>query len=117
MTNKDIQTLESDYRDLAEAHGAATQRGDYKAANKSYGKLIAVLAKIRVKGKDGEASLLNLVRDQNESVPCWAATHSLPFAESSALAVLEALALRVGPIAFDAKMVVQQWKKGQLVIP
>ena len=30
-----IDLLESKYREFAEAHGAATQRGDYKAANKS----------------------------------------------------------------------------------
>lgn len=117
MTPEKIQALGHKYHDFAEAHGAATQRGDYKAANKSYAKLVEVLLGIRTHGKDGEASLVRLSRDPNDAVACWAATHSLPFAESNALDVLKALSTRAGPMGFSAQMVIQEWMKGQLVIP
>lgn len=112
-----IETPESKYREFAEAHGAATRRGDYKAANKSYDKLVALVPKLRGYGSEGEAALLRLMNDRSESVAVWAATHSLPFAESDALAVLDTLAKKAGPTGFAAEIVVQQWKRGQLIIP
>lgn len=111
-----IESLESKYREFAEAHGVATQQGDYKAANKSHDKLVALFHKIKACGSGGEAALLRLMNNECESVVCWAATHSLPFAESEALAVLDTLGKRTGPIGFNAKMVAKQWRSGQLVI-
>jgi hypothetical protein len=117
VNSEDIEKLEQQYRGYAEAHGAATLNGDYKSANKNYGKLIAVLAALRKAGSDGHSALARLSGDTNEAVACWAATHSLPFDEGTALSVLERLSERTGPMGFNAKMVVQQWKNGQLVIP
>lgn len=112
-----VELLESKYREFAEAHGAATIRGDYKAANRNHDKLVALVPKLRACGGEGEAALLRLMADQSEAVACWAATHSLPFAESDALRTLDALAKRTGVWAFNAEMVAQQWRRGELKIP
>ena len=117
MNLPEITQLEQQYRSYAEAHGAATQKGDYKSANKNHDKLMVVLAAIRKVGSEGESALVRLSNDPNEAVSCWAATHSLPFDEVAALKVLERLSERTGPMGFNAKMVVQQWKSGQLTIP
>lgn len=111
-----MEELESDYRRFAEEHGAATQRGDHRCANSSYKSLIAIVRKIRERQQDGETILIRLMRDENLSVACWAATHCLPFAEIEALSVLDALARTHGIIGFGAKMTAQQWRSGQLVI-
>lgn len=109
-----INTLIKEYREHAEAHGKATLTGDHKAANRSHDKLVALVPKIRNLGHTGEAALLTLTKDASDAVVCWAATHSLRFSESPALAALEGLSKKTGPIAFSAKMVAQQWMKGEL---
>ncbi len=115
--NKTIRTLIEEYRECASAHGNATFRGDYKAANRNHDRLIALVPEIRAYGRPGELALLSLTGDKDEAVACWSATHSLKFDENHALAVLGELAKNAGPIGFNAKMVVQQWNKGQLVLP
>jgi len=112
-----IEILEHRYRELAEAHGAATLSGDYKRASKSHDALIATLLELRIHGSSYEAALKRLMADPNASVAGWAATHSLPFAEAEALAVLKGLSNGTGPVAFGAGIVIQQWNKGQLVLP
>ncbi|OAM91695.1 DUF2019 domain-containing protein [Termitidicoccus mucosus] len=114
--NETIETLIKEYREHAEAHGRATLSGDYKAANRSHDKLVALVPKIRALGHSGEAALVVLTDDSSDTVVCWAATHSLRFSESRALAALEKLSKKTGPIAFSAKMVVQQWAKGELKV-
>jgi hypothetical protein len=117
MNLPEITQLEQQYRSYAEAHGVASQKGDYKSANKNHDKLMGVLAAIRKVGSEGEAALVRLSNDPNQALSCWAATHSLPFNEVAALKILEQLSERAGPVGFDAKMVVQQWKSGQITIP
>jgi hypothetical protein len=117
MSIEELAELQQQYREHAEAHGAATQKGDYKSANKSHDELIAVLALILKAGSAGQVALRRLSQDTNEAVACWAATHCLTFDEPAALSVLERLSERTCLMGFDAKMVVQQWKNGQLVIP
>jgi hypothetical protein len=112
-----IDNLKEKYREMAIAHGKATASGDYRAANCSHDALIDVLLKIRGCGKPGEVALRALSEDSDESVAGWSATHTLSFDEEHALAILDQLSNRPGPIGFNAKMVIQQWKKGKLVLP
>jgi len=116
MDNK-IATLKTEYRDLAIAHGRARGMGNYKSANTNGNKLIQTLKELKSFGPAGELALLSLVEDQDDSVACWAATHSLPFDEKHSLTVLGNLSKKSGAIGFDAKMVLQQWQKGQLIVP
>jgi len=115
--NESIGRLVKEYREAALAHGKATIEGDYKSANLNHDKLVALLLKIRESGGLGQAALLALAEDQDQAVACWAATHSLKFDEERALAILNKLSEKLGPMGFNAKMVIQQWKKGQLILP
>jgi hypothetical protein len=112
-----INTLQKEYCKHAKAHGLASDKGDFKKANRSHDKLVALVPKFRELGAEGEAALLSLTREQNDAIACWSAPHSLPFAESNALAVLGVLSQKAGIMSFNAKMVIQQWQKGQLVLP
>jgi hypothetical protein len=109
-----IETFITKYREYAEAHGKATRSGNYNEANRCYDKLIVLVPRIRALGNQGELALLELVDDSDDAVACWAATHSLRFCESRAIAVLSELSKKEGPIGFDAKMVIRQWKNGEL---
>jgi len=114
MSDVAIEQLIAGYMESAVAHGGATLNGDHKTANKSYDKLVKLVAQIRAFGNEGSSAILALSRDRNESVACWAATHSLKYNEEAALGALSLLAEKSGPIGFGAKMVIQQWHKGQL---
>lgn len=114
MTQEDIHLLEEKYRQYASAHGEATERGDYKQANKNYHKLYEVLLQLQACGEEGESALRRLMNDSYDPVVCWAATHSLSFAEADAIRVLKELSQKKGIIAFGAEMVLQQWEKGEL---
>jgi len=111
-----IAKLKTEYRECAVAQGKATLNGDYEAANLSHDKLLSLLPVIRASGPEGDAALLELITDSNDAVACWSATHALPFDETRALKVLERISKKAGPIGFNAKMVIQQWKKGELKI-
>lgn len=115
--NDTIHNLIEKYREHAQAHGRATLSGDYKAANRSHDELVALVPMIRAFGDPGKAALLELTEDADEAVVCWSATHALAFDEGRALAALESLAMKQLPIGFNAKMVIREWKKGELVLP
>lgn len=111
-----IETLIGEYRAHAAAHGKATLGGDYKSANHSHDKLVALVPQIRGFGSSGEKALLELSSDPDDAVACWAATHSLGFNAASAMGVLGTISKKSGPIGFSAKMVLQQWAKGKLKV-
>lgn len=114
--SQDVELLEGKFRQYAEAHGAASEQGDYKTANRNYDKLLGIVAKLRVHGAQGEAALRRLMKDRSDAVAAFAATRSLPFAEADALEVLEAIARKAGAVGFNAEMVIKEWKGGRLVI-
>lgn len=111
-----VETLEARYRKYAEEYGAAYTGYDYKRTNRNHDKLVALLPELRATADRGEEILRRLMKDSSDAVATWAATHSLPIAEKDALATLDAIAQRGGMIGFGAKMVIEEWKCGRLVI-
>ncbi|MCI0538648.1 MAG: DUF2019 domain-containing protein [Verrucomicrobiales bacterium] len=104
------------YATAAEAHGEATDRGDHKATNRAHDQVIRALRALR-KTKEGDRALLPLLKHTSAHVRTWAATHLLPFEEEQAVAVLESVGRGRGFTAFDARMTLQLWKKGELKLP
>jgi len=117
ITGLDLESLIAQYKVCAKKHGEATMEGNYKRANMNYDKLVELLKKIRQFGNEGNIALLSLTEDENQSVRCWASTDSLQFDKSKAIKVLKKLAKEDGIIAFDAKMVLSECKKGTLKLP
>ena len=114
--NNPLEVLESQYREYGEAFGKAVKRGDSKASNSNYKKGATIARKLKAQGKEGEAVLRRLMRDRSDAVAVWAAADSLPFAEADALAVLDAIARKNGLIPFDARIIAEQWRAGELKI-
>lgn len=114
MTETDSETPTARYRRAAKAHGEATESGDSDAANASFDRAIAALHDLRRTPGAERAALSELSGDEDPHVRCWAATHLLPLDEPRAREVLAALASGPGIVGFNAKMVLEQWSKGEL---
>ena len=112
-----INELISDYVKHSQEHGNGTKNGDYIRTNKAYDRIIETYKEIIKFGEEGQQALLELLEHNNLSVSGWAATHSLEFSEEKAIEALEKITLNDGIIGFDAKMVLEQWKKGTFKIP
>jgi len=112
-----LQDVIDKTKQLAIVHGKATLSGDYKSGNAAFDELATLIPIIRKYGKDGATALLSLLDDTNDSVVCWAATSLLKSNEAEAVAALERVAKTPGILAFNASMVLKQWKTGQLVLP
>ena len=115
--NESLKSIIDESKKLAIVHGQATLSGDYKKGNVAFDKLVSLVPKIRGYGKDGESALLHLLNDTDDSVVCWAATNLLKTNEKEATAALECVSKKTGILAFNAEMVLKQWKKGELGVP
>lgn len=75
-----------------------------------------IVRRLRACGKQSEAALLRLMKDRSDAVAVWAAADSLLFAEVEALEVLDRIATKKGLIPFDARIIAEQWRAGELEI-
>jgi HEAT repeat protein len=109
---KDIATAIEIFKEAAKIHGEATETGDYKLGNKNYHLIFKIVTYL--KETDQVALLIQLLGDTNLSVRIWAATYLLPINEERALEVLNEAAKNKGIIAFNAKITIDEWKRGHL---
>src|SRR5262245_25446244 len=101
----------------AAAHGAATERGDYKVGNKKYRELKAALQSLRSTVETWPEVRQERLSHEHPHVRCWAATHLLAPRPGPAVATLESLASQPGIAAFNAQMVLREWRAGRLRAP
>jgi hypothetical protein len=114
----ELDQLLAQYADAALTHRKASRDGKHKIANHAYDRLSAVVRELRERGPDAQKALLQLLHDERIEVRGWAAAHALEFDSERAASVLEAIA--AGPASleeFSAKMVLQQWRGGNLQFP
>ena len=98
---------------------AAIDHGKYMgknptACNRAHDRLHRALKELRAQSDHGEAELLGLVNHADDSVRGWAATHLLRLRPDIAIPVLEHIASGSGFTAFDALMVLKEWRAGRL---
>jgi len=115
--SKSVEELVAEYRHRAIEHGAATEVGDHRKANKHHDLLMAAIRGLRERGATGNEALLPLLDDDDQSVRCWAASHCLKVDENRARSTLEELGAQPGIFAFNAQMVLSEWDKGTLDVP
>src|SRR6266852_3714876 len=103
------------YIDAASQHGDCTERGDYKVGNAAYERLTRARGELKQLPDRGEGVLMKLVAHPNEWVRAAASEHLLPLREQLGIALLEQLAASPSrQVAFDAKMVLREWRAGRL---
>jgi hypothetical protein len=106
------------YIAAAAEHGRCTENGDFKRGNAAYDRMIAALAELRGRADRGQSVLVELLVHPNRWVRLDAAVHLLPLRTELATTTLETLAS--GPrseMAFEAKMILREWRAGRLKIP
>lgn len=112
-----LQELLAAYKDAAREHGAVTESGDYNAANRAAGLLVAIYSELRRRGEDAQRALLPFLGDDDLGVRLWSASHALEFAPFEGQTVLQAM-IPVGRfLGLSAKTTLEEWEKGRLRFP
>jgi hypothetical protein len=111
------EALVETYRIAARDHGRANASGDYRSGNRAHKRLALAYRTLRARGPGSQAKLLHLLRDRDVAVQGWAAAHALEFAPVAGEAVLAELTAQPGPVAFSARMTLQEWRAGRLRFP
>jgi hypothetical protein len=113
LAAKSNEELIQIYTAAASEHGRASLASDYKTGNPAAKIISNVYAEL--KNRKRVTSLEPLLSDSDPSVASWAATHLLPFSAKKATDTLERISKsNVGIIAFNAKIVLQDWRRGEL---
>lgn len=110
---KDVIDALNAYSANAILHREETEAGNPEQANQADDRIISAY-RVLHQTKEGRDAIRALLEDSDPGVRTWAATHALEYAESEALAQLDLIASGVGPIAFNAAVVAQLWRAGEL---
>lgn len=111
---EDIETALSQFLEAAIKHAEASEKGDYKTANKCYSVISKTCTYLRDSG-----ALLELVQFLNHpsvGVRIWTATFLLPVKESDGIGTLERIVEENGIHSLTAKTTLSEWRKGNLKI-
>jgi hypothetical protein len=103
------------YRDAAARHGEATEKGDYKVANKMADIVATVYAELRRRGAREE--LLPLLADEAPGVRLWVGSHALEFAPQEGKRVLTSLTEVGRLLGMSAETTLNEWRAGRLRFP
>ena len=102
------------YIKAAEDHSKGTSSGDSRKTNSAYRRIDKIFRELKANNQLN--LLLRLVDHKSIGVRMWAATHLLPYNEEAGLKVLKEIEKNHTEDlhGFDAKMTIQEWKKGNL---
>lgn len=113
----DIEEIINFYTESARQYGERMDQGEFNEAIPYFDqneKAFRILLRI---GKHGAFALLNLLGHDNPHVRISAATHLINTYRHQALEVLETLARESGFQGFNAQVVLDDLKKGNIAIP
>jgi hypothetical protein len=105
------------YVAAAIAHGEATKRGNSRVANQSHDEIVTALHALDAADDMARERLMPLLEHEIASVRVWAATHLLLARKEEAMKTLHEVAKLPGIIGGEARMVLQEYERGRLVIP
>lgn len=112
-----IENLIGRYITAAVAHGEASENANSRLANRSYHKKIKALHALDRASPEGRKVLRRLYSHPDAAVRSSAAAHLLHEDGEIAVTVLEEVSKGPGVVAFDAEMVLREWRAGRLKIP
>ena len=115
MGEDETATLVARYAEAAREYGMAAEAGDYERANAAHDVVVAAYRELRSRGADAQRVLLRLSDNPDPPVRLWVASHALDFAPEVGEPILSTLAdVDVGTVGFNARMALEQWRKGEL---
>lgn len=109
---KNIEMALMLFEEAAIKHTEATEKGDYKAANKNYNIVAKVIAFL--KEHNEIHFLLKFLNHNSVGVKGWAATYLLPIEEKQAIEALEKITNEKGIRSLAAETTLSEWRKGNL---
>lgn len=114
-TINDYQDAISLFIESCEKYAFYADKGDNKLVNKNYGLIKKTVDYLRE--NNYEYKLKPFLESDDYWIKLWASTFLLKHYEQESILVLEEIASKSIPrISFDAKMVLQEWRKGNLNI-
>lgn len=114
LSKLSLDELREMFKEASTTHGETTLSGDYKVGNRAFA-LIERVYKELARRDCLQIALKPLLFDQNVSVKTWAASRMLPIDTDVAVRVLKEVAAEDnGILSFNARMVLEQWEKGEL---
>ena len=113
----DVDDLVKQFVDAAERHGSGMEQGNSNSTNCAYDDLVEITVAIKEKSSDGLRALTPLLRHASPSVRKCAAFRLLMLCTDEAVAVLEEVANESSYVGFDAEMILEEWRKGNLKPP
>lgn len=116
-TYNDVEKIIENYVHSAYAYGNAMENGDYETANSFFDQNKLAFERLIRFGSRGCRSLYQLLDHQNPHVRISAATHLLATYTQESLAVLRELADDPGFQGLTAKMVLEDFKRGNILVP
>jgi hypothetical protein len=111
---KDTSEALSLFEEAAIQHAEATKEGDHKTCNKSY--TIIFKAVTFLKERDEIIQLSQFLNHTSMGVRTWAATYLLPTRTQESIRTLEEIVSANGLFSFEAKMVLSEWREGNLKV-
>lgn len=114
-TKRSTEQLVSNFAKAASEHGKFTAACDPNRANAKFDQMAKLYGEIRRRGITAQRRLLMLLKSDDPNIRIHAAGYALDFEPKEAEKVLtEILETQTGALRMDARMTLQQWRKGEI---
>ncbi len=114
MSIRNLDKLINKYIEAAILQGKATNEAKSKTGNQQYTIISKIYHQLKNDPEVGLLPLVKLLNHSNDYVRLWAAAHTLSINPEKAEKVLMELSDKKPFWGFNAKMTLQEWKKGSL---
>ncbi len=111
-----LQGLIAKYTAAAIRHGEGMRSGNNRKTNRATDTIMGLMADLEKEGAPHSKAFWDLMDHEDASVRCCVASECLfiPSQENKAVAVLDEISRGTGMVAFDAEMVLSEWRKDEL---
>ncbi|MDJ0946437.1 MAG: hypothetical protein QNJ30_23540 [Kiloniellales bacterium] len=119
LQENSLEELLAAYRVAAVAHTKGNDQGTPEQTNEAADRLAAIYQELRRRGPGPLGMLSRYLDDIHPGVRCWAAGHVLLGIDTErAEKVLRRLSDQYsGALGFNAQMILELWRKGELEFP
>ena len=108
-----LDEVKNAYIKAAVLHGESTVSGEYEIGNKQVD-IMQEAYKVLRKSEEGRNKLKEIMSHNNPNVRTWAAKDCLPYYPNEAEKILENVSKLDDIFGLNAKITLQEWRKGNL---
>jgi hypothetical protein len=107
-----MNTLISEFINLAIEHGKTKNEGNYKIGNKIHAKLMRIVARIKCENESIRKQFYVLMYHEDPYVRLWSSSSLLKTFEQEALTTLKKIKENQDIPALDAEIIISAWENG-----